>query len=188
MYMSIRPGTDGALALALINVIINEDLYDKEFVEKWTFGFDKLVPHIQQYTPEWAEKITSVKADGYPRAGAALRDHQGGEHLPRHLHPGSAGQRQPDRPRHGHSAVDHRQHQRPRRLGDQPPAVVSPTSACPSRASPWGPRSTRFSTNSGIRTSPYAVMNMVPESIPSKIKAFWWQGAIRWSPCPTRTR
>ncbi len=63
MYLSIRPGTDGALALALIHVMINEKLYDAEFVEKWTFGFDQLVPHVQQYTPEWAEKITGVKAD-----------------------------------------------------------------------------------------------------------------------------
>ena len=63
MYLAIRPGTDGALALALMNVIINEKLYDADFVEKWTYGFDRLVPHIQPYTPEWAEKITWVKAD-----------------------------------------------------------------------------------------------------------------------------
>lgn len=63
MYLAIRPGTDGALALALINVIVNEKLYDAEFVEKWTYGFEKLVPHVQQYTPEWAEKITYIPAD-----------------------------------------------------------------------------------------------------------------------------
>lgn len=63
MYLAVRPGTDGALALALMNVIINEHLYDRAFVEQWTYGFDRLVPHVQQYTPEWAEGITSVKAD-----------------------------------------------------------------------------------------------------------------------------
>lgn len=47
MYLKIRP--DGALALALMHVIINEKLYDAEFVEKWTLGFDKLVPHVQPY-------------------------------------------------------------------------------------------------------------------------------------------
>jgi anaerobic selenocysteine-containing dehydrogenase len=62
MYLRIRPGTDGALALALINVIINEKLYDKEFIEKYTVGFDRLVPHVQKYTPEWAEEITWVRA------------------------------------------------------------------------------------------------------------------------------
>ncbi|HOJ44397.1 MAG TPA: molybdopterin-dependent oxidoreductase, partial [Syntrophorhabdaceae bacterium] len=63
MYLKIRPGTDGALALAMINVIVNEKLYDEEFIEKYTIGFEKLIPHIQQYTPEWAEKITWVAAD-----------------------------------------------------------------------------------------------------------------------------
>jgi anaerobic selenocysteine-containing dehydrogenase len=63
MYLRIRPGTDGAMALAMINVIVDEKLYDREFIEKYTFGFDKLVPHIQKFTPEWAEKITWVHAD-----------------------------------------------------------------------------------------------------------------------------
>jgi len=63
MYMQIRPGTDGAMALAMMNVIINEKLYDQDFLDKYTMGFDKLVPHVQQYTPEWAEKITWVKAE-----------------------------------------------------------------------------------------------------------------------------
>lgn len=62
MYLRIRPGTDGAMALAMMNVIINEKLYDADFIEKYTFGFDKLVPHIQKFTPEWAEKITWVPA------------------------------------------------------------------------------------------------------------------------------
>jgi anaerobic selenocysteine-containing dehydrogenase len=62
MYLKIRPGTDGAMALAMINVIINERLYDQNFIDKYTFGFEKLIPHIQKYTPEWAEKITWVPA------------------------------------------------------------------------------------------------------------------------------
>jgi anaerobic selenocysteine-containing dehydrogenase len=63
MYLSIRPGTDGALALALMHVIIKENLFDKDFVERWTHGFDKLVPHIEPYTPEWAERITWIRAE-----------------------------------------------------------------------------------------------------------------------------
>jgi len=63
MYLKIRPGTDGALALAMIHVIINETLYDSDFINTWTYGFDRLVPHIQQYTPEWAEEITWVPSD-----------------------------------------------------------------------------------------------------------------------------
>ena len=60
--MQIRPGTDGALALAMINVIISEELYQRDFVEKYTYGFDKLVSHVEQYTPEWAEPLTNIKA------------------------------------------------------------------------------------------------------------------------------
>jgi anaerobic selenocysteine-containing dehydrogenase len=63
MYLSIRPGTDGALALALMHVIVKENLYDKDFIERWTHGFGKLVSHIEPYTPEWAERITWVRAE-----------------------------------------------------------------------------------------------------------------------------
>ncbi|HUW65817.1 MAG TPA: molybdopterin-dependent oxidoreductase, partial [Spirochaetia bacterium] len=61
-HLSIRPGTDAALGLAMLNVIINEDLYDKEFVENYTIGFAELVEHVQQYTPEWAQDITWLPA------------------------------------------------------------------------------------------------------------------------------
>lgn len=62
LWLPIRPGTDAALALALLHVVIEEKLYDAEFVEKWTFGFDRLVPHVKQYTPEWAAEITGQPA------------------------------------------------------------------------------------------------------------------------------
>ncbi len=61
-WLAIRPGTDAALALAMINVIIEEGVYDKEFVEKWTVGFEELKRHVKQFTPQWAEGITTVKA------------------------------------------------------------------------------------------------------------------------------
>ncbi len=62
MHISIRPGTDCALALGMMHVIIAEDLYDKEFVGKWTTGFEKLKDHVKEYTPETVEEITSVSA------------------------------------------------------------------------------------------------------------------------------
>jgi len=62
-WLPVRPGTDGALALAILNIIINENLYDAEFVEKWCYGFDKLSAHVQSKTPEWAENKTSIPAD-----------------------------------------------------------------------------------------------------------------------------
>jgi len=45
-----------AVVLAMMNVIIAENLYNKEFVEKYTVGFAELAEHVKQYTPEWAEK------------------------------------------------------------------------------------------------------------------------------------
>ena len=62
IHIQIRPGTDVALALAMLNVIITEDLYDKEFVRDWTVGFDKLEEHVKDYTPERVEEITWVPA------------------------------------------------------------------------------------------------------------------------------
>ncbi len=62
-WLQIRPGTDHALALGFLNVIIEESLYDKEFVEKWTYGFEDLAEHVKQYTPEKVSGITWVPAD-----------------------------------------------------------------------------------------------------------------------------
>jgi anaerobic selenocysteine-containing dehydrogenase len=58
IWLQLRPGTDGALALGLLHVIINEGLYDKEFVEKWTYGFDKLAQRVQEYPPDKVSQIT----------------------------------------------------------------------------------------------------------------------------------
>ena len=63
VWVPIRPGTDGALALAMLNVIVNEILYDKDFVNRWCYGFDRLVPHVQKYTPEWAASITGLPSE-----------------------------------------------------------------------------------------------------------------------------
>jgi len=63
IYAQIRPGTDAALALGLLNVIIGKQLYDKKFVEEWTVGFDKLREHVKSYPPEVVEKITWVPAE-----------------------------------------------------------------------------------------------------------------------------
>jgi anaerobic selenocysteine-containing dehydrogenase len=62
IHLQLRPGTDGALALGFMNVIINENLYDKNFVTKWTVGFDGLKKLVQEYTPEHVSEITWVPA------------------------------------------------------------------------------------------------------------------------------
>lgn len=62
-WIPIMPGTDGAMALAMANVIISKDLYDKDFVSRFVLGFEEFKQHVQQYTPEWAAKITAVPTD-----------------------------------------------------------------------------------------------------------------------------
>lgn len=61
-FFIIRPGTDYALALALIHQIIKDNLYDVEFVNRWTVGFDEVRKFVEPYTPAWAEKETGIPA------------------------------------------------------------------------------------------------------------------------------
>jgi len=61
-WVSIRPGTDGAMALAMCHVIVRDNLYDKEFVENWTSGFAEFSHFVRDKTPQWAEQITTVPA------------------------------------------------------------------------------------------------------------------------------
>ncbi len=60
IHLQLRPGTDGALALGMIHIIIYENLYDREFVDKWTTGFSKFKEIVQGYTPEKVQEITGV--------------------------------------------------------------------------------------------------------------------------------
>ena len=59
-HLQLRPGTDAALGLGLLNIIISEDLYDHEFVEKWCYGFDDLAERAAEFPPEKVEEITWV--------------------------------------------------------------------------------------------------------------------------------
>ncbi len=61
-WLRVRPGTDVALALCFLHVIIKNRLYDEEFIDKWTKGFDKLRSHVADFTPERCAEITWVPA------------------------------------------------------------------------------------------------------------------------------
>jgi anaerobic selenocysteine-containing dehydrogenase len=67
-WLQLRPGTEGALALAFINTIITEDLVDHDFVDNYTVGYNRLVEHVGKFTPEWAEPITRINAGEIRRA------------------------------------------------------------------------------------------------------------------------
>ncbi len=62
IHLRLRPGTDGALALAMAHVIIKEDLYDKEFVRDFTEGFEEYKEYVMGFTPERGEELTGVPA------------------------------------------------------------------------------------------------------------------------------
>jgi len=63
LHLQQQPGTDVALINAMMNVIISENLHDKDFIDKRTEDFDKVVEAVKNFTPEVAEKITTVPAD-----------------------------------------------------------------------------------------------------------------------------
>ena len=63
LWLQIRPGTDAALALGMIKTIIDEELYDKDFVNKWCYGFDKLRERVKEYPIERVAEITWIPSD-----------------------------------------------------------------------------------------------------------------------------
>ena len=71
-WVPITPGTDIALLLGMANVLVEEDLYDHEFVEQYTTGFDEFAAEVKQYTPAWAEKICDVPADRIQELARAM--------------------------------------------------------------------------------------------------------------------
>jgi anaerobic selenocysteine-containing dehydrogenase len=91
-HIPIKPGTDGALALAMINVVIAEGLMDKDYVAKYTVGYDELAERARPYTPEKVAAITGIAADDIRklareyattrpsviRIGVAVERHSGG--------------------------------------------------------------------------------------------------------------
>jgi len=61
-WLPIKPGTDLAFLLGFINVIVKEELYDKEFVKNKVVGFDRLEDEMVNYPPEWAERVCEIPA------------------------------------------------------------------------------------------------------------------------------
>lgn len=71
-WLQIRPGTDAALAMGIAHIIITEDLYDHEFVEKWCYGFDEFAERVSEFTPEKVAEITWVDENELVEAARAI--------------------------------------------------------------------------------------------------------------------
>ncbi|GAB6906199.1 Anaerobic dehydrogenase, typically selenocysteine-containing [Desulfosarcina cetonica] len=177
MYLKIRPGTDGALALAMMHVIINENLYDKAFIDRWTLGFDQLVPHVQPYTPEWAEKITWIPADDIRKLARLFATTKGAA-----IYQGTCTQDQQANGTQTNRAIAILQ---TIVGGINVPGgwVLSPRLALKNiflstqgGGQPLGTDKYPLFYELWGRTSPYGIVSMVPESIPDKLKGFFVLG------------
>ncbi len=71
-WLAIKPSTDIALLLSWMHVLIYEDIYNKEYVEQYGFGFDELKEHVKDYTPEWAYSITTIKPKDIRKTARAM--------------------------------------------------------------------------------------------------------------------
>lgn len=171
IYLRIRPGTDGAMALAMINVIINEKLYDANFIENYTIGFDQLVNHIQQYTPEWAEKITWVSAEDIRRLAHLFATTKGAS-----IYQGTNTQDQTANGTQNSRAFAVLQ-VITGNINNPGGWVISPRLKLGNvgmdiEGEPLGADQYPLFYEVWGRKSPYGVVTCVPESIPEKIKAF----------------
>ncbi len=63
VWLQVRPGTDAAVVIAMLGVMIEEDLYDHDFVENWCYGFDELAERCKEYPVERAAEIAGVDAE-----------------------------------------------------------------------------------------------------------------------------
>ncbi len=73
-WLPIKPATDLALLLTWINIIIQNEWYDKDYVEKYTFGFDLLKEEVKNYTAEWAYGITTIHPDAIYKTAKEMHD------------------------------------------------------------------------------------------------------------------
>ncbi len=74
-WLPIKPGTDTALLLAWIHVLITEELYDAAYLDRWATGFDQLAEHVRDMTPEWAAEITDLPAEAIRDTARAMAEH-----------------------------------------------------------------------------------------------------------------
>jgi len=62
-HVALLPGTDGALALGMMHVMIAEDLIDRDYIARHTLGFEQLAARVKQYTPQWTARTCGLQAE-----------------------------------------------------------------------------------------------------------------------------
>ncbi|WP_028313789.1 molybdopterin-containing oxidoreductase family protein [Desulfatibacillum aliphaticivorans] len=80
-WLPIRPGTDGALALALAHVIIRDDLHDVEFTENWCQGFEEFAEYVKDFTPEYVSELTGIDADRIEELAESIAEADGATYV-----------------------------------------------------------------------------------------------------------
>lgn len=80
-WITIRPGTDGALALGLSHILIRDDLYDEAFVDEWTLGFDEFAEYVKDFTPEYVSKVTGIPEDTIEDLAERIADAEGATYV-----------------------------------------------------------------------------------------------------------
>jgi thiosulfate reductase/polysulfide reductase chain A len=73
-WLPIKPGTDTALLLAWIHVLVTEERFDREYIDQWANGIDELAAHVEHFTPEWAAEITDLSPDQIRTTARVMSD------------------------------------------------------------------------------------------------------------------
>ena len=81
LWVPIRPGTDGALALGLCHILIRENLIDQAFVEEWTVGYEEFAEYVKDFTPEAVAGITDVPQDLIMELAEEIADAEGASYV-----------------------------------------------------------------------------------------------------------
>lgn len=80
-WIPIRPGSDGALALGLAHILIRDELFDAEFVEKWTHGFTEFADYVREFTPEYVSSLTGIDANRIEQLAEQIVDAEGASYV-----------------------------------------------------------------------------------------------------------
>ena len=80
-WITIRPGSDGALALGLSHILIRDEVFDAEFVEDWTVGFDEFAAYVKEFTPEYVSAVTGIDEDRIEALAESIADAEGASYV-----------------------------------------------------------------------------------------------------------